>query len=90
MFGLSPSLWLWYSQFIIMRSLLVMPMLITRVVESVSPTDRHGCDALDFCYLLGYEQLVRCPNHIAGNKLDLVMTDAPDMVDVFVDTPLHE
>ena len=28
------------------------------------------------------------PTHIAGNKLDLVMTDVPDIVDVFVGTPL--
>ena len=44
-------------------------------LESVYPTDRHGRDALDFCNLSGYEQLVRCATHIAGNRLDLVMTD---------------
>ena len=26
--------------------------------------------------------------HIAGNRLDLVMTDVPDIVDVIVGTPL--
>ena len=26
--------------------------------------------------------------HIAGNRLDLVMTDVPDIVDVVVGTPL--
>ena len=57
-------------------------------LESVSPTDRHGCDALDFCYLSGCEQLVFCPTHIAGNRLDLMMTDALDIVDVFVGTPV--
>ena len=57
-------------------------------LESVSPTDRQGRDAVDFCNLSGCEQLVRCPTHIAGNRLDLVMTDAPDIVDVFVGTPL--
>ena len=31
---------------------------------------------------------MRCPTHIAGNRLDLVMTDVPDIVDVVVDTPL--
>ena len=57
-------------------------------LETVSPTDRHGLDALDFCNLSGCEQLVRCPTHIAGNRLDLLMTDVPDIVDVFVGTPL--
>ena len=33
-------------------------------------------------------QLVRCPTHIAGNRLDLVMTEVPDIVDVFFGTPL--
>ena len=56
--------------------------------ESVSPTDRHGRDALDFCNLSGCELLFRCPIHIAGNRLVLVMTDVPDIVDVFVGTPL--
>ena len=51
-------------------------------LESVSPTDRHGRDALDFSNLSGCEQLVRCSTHIAGNRLDLVMSDAPDIVDV--------
>ena len=46
-------------------------------LESVSPTDRrHGRDALDFCNLSGCEQLVHRTTHIAGNRLDLVMTDA--------------
>ena len=31
---------------------------------------------------------MRCPTHIAGNRLDLVMTDVPDIVDVVVGTPL--
>ena len=57
-------------------------------MESVSPTDRHWRDALDFCNLSGCDQLVRCPTHIAGNRLDLDLTDAPDRVDVFVGTPL--
>ena len=35
--------------------------------ESVSPTDRHGRNALDFCNLSGCEQLVCVPIHIAGN-----------------------
>ena len=57
-------------------------------LESVSPTDRHGRDALNFCNLSPCEQLVSGPTHIAGNRLDLVMTDVPDMVDVVVGTPL--
>ena len=40
-----------------------------------------------FCWVM-HDQLVRCPTHIAGNRLDLVMMDAPDIVDVFVGTPL--
>ena len=57
-------------------------------LESVSPTDRHGRHALGFCNLSGCEKLVRCPTHIAGNGLDLEMTDVPDIVGVFVGTPL--
>ena len=52
-------------------------------LESVSPTDRHGRDALDFCSLSGCEQLIRCPSHISGNRLNLVMVDVPDILDVF-------
>ena len=56
-------------------------------LESVSPTDRHGRDALDFCNLSGFV-ICHCLTHIAGNRLDLVMTDAPGIVDMFVGTPL--
>ena len=31
---------------------------------------------------------MRCLTHIAGNRLDLVMTNVPDIVDVVVGTPL--
>ena len=51
-------------------------------------SDRHWRDALDFCNLPGCEQLVRCSTHIAGNILDLVMTDVPDIVDVVFGTSL--
>ena len=51
-------------------------------LESVSPTDRHGRDVLDFYNLSGREQLVSCPTHIAGNRLYLVITDVPAIVDV--------
>ena len=54
----------------------------------VSLTDWHGRDALNFCNLSGCELYVHCPTHIAGNRLDFVMTDVPDIVDVFVGTPL--
>ena len=43
--------------------------------ELVSPTDRHGRDALDFFNLSGCEQLVLCPTDIAGKRLDLVGDD---------------
>ena len=57
-------------------------------LESVSPTDGHGRDALDFCNLAGCEQMVRGATHIASNTLHLVITDAPDVVDVLLGTPL--
>ena len=56
-------------------------------MESVSHTDQHGRDDLDFCNLSGCEQLVSSPTYIAGNRLDLVMTDVPDIVYVVVGTP---
>ena len=40
-------------------------------LESVSPTERHGRDALNFCNLSGCEQLMRYPIHIAGNGFEL-------------------
>ena len=46
--------------------------------------DCHGRDVLDFCNLSGCEQLVRCLTNISGNKLDLVMTDAPEIVDMLL------
>ena len=57
-------------------------------LESVSPTDQQRRDALDFCNLSGCEQLVCCSTHIAGNRFDLVMMDVPDIVDMFIGTPL--
>ena len=38
-------------------------------LESASSADRYGRDAVDFCNLSGCEQLVRCPIHIALNRL---------------------
>ena len=54
-------------------------------LESVSPTDRQGRDALYFCNLSGCKQLVRCPTYIAGNRLNLVMSDDPDIADVVLE-----
>ena len=45
-------------------------------------------NALDFCNLSDCKQLVRCPTHFAGNRLDIVMTEVPVIVDVFIGTPL--
>ena len=70
-------------------SLLVMRMLITLNGFTVSLIlIWYGYDAFEFSNLSGCEQLVRCPTHIGGNRLDLVMTDVPGIVDVFVGTPL--
>ena len=68
-------------------SLLVMRMLITLCgwSRSLPPIGR---DALNFFNRSGCDQLVSCPTHIAGNRLDFVMTDAANMVDVFIGTPL--
>ena len=57
-------------------------------LELVSPTDHHGYDVLDFCNLWGCVQLVGYPTLIAGNKLDLLMMDVPDIMNVFFGTPL--
>ena len=54
----------------------------------VGVSDSQERDALDVCNLSGCEQLVRGATHIAGNRLDLVMTDVPKIVDVVVGTPL--
>ena len=32
--------------------------------------------------------MVRCPTHLSGDRLNLVMMDVPDIVDVFVGTPM--
>ena len=58
------------------------------VSEWFSYWSTHGRDALDSWNLSGCEQLVRSPTHIAGNRLDLVLKDVPDIVDAFVRTPL--
>ena len=57
-------------------------------LNSVSPTDSHGEAAWDFASASGCTQLVSQPTHISGNRLDLVLTDAPGAVDVVVNTPI--
>ena len=51
-------------------------------LESVSSTGQHGHEAFHFCNLSGSEQLMRGPSHIAGNRLYLLMTEVPAIVDV--------
>ena len=88
----SLTLWLVYGQLTIKQSLslLVMQMLIALSGWSL-PLLLNGTDLMllifEMCQVLSM-QLVRCPTHIAGNRLDFVMTDVPDIVDVFVGTPL--
>ena len=57
-------------------------------LELISPIDRHESDALDFCNLSACEQLVSRSIYIAGNRLDLMMTGVPDILDVFGGTPI--
>jgi len=57
-------------------------------LQSRSPTNSAGRAALDFCCLSGSRQLVCTATHVGGNCLDLVMTDVPDVINVFVGTPL--
>ena len=87
----SLTLWLGYSQSMINQSLslLVMPMLITLSGWSRSfLLIGTSVMLLIFAICRGCEQLVLCPTHIAGNRLDLLMTNVSDIVDVFVGTPL--
>ena len=87
----SLTLWLGHSQLMIKQSLslLVMPMLITLSDWSQSfLLIDMGVMLLIFCNLSGCEQLVHRLTHIAGNRRDLLMTDALDLVDVVVGTPL--
>lgn len=57
-------------------------------LESVSPTDAHGRAAYDFASVSGCSQLVSGPTHHAGNCLDLVLTDVPDIVKAEVKAPI--
>ena len=51
----------------------------------ISITDLYRRDTFEFCNLSGCEKLVRYP---PCNRLDRVITDASDIVDVFLRTPL--
>lgn len=59
--------------------LLEVVMCITKSV-----TEGHGREAQDLCDLPECEQLVCGVTQIAGNRLDLVMTDRPDIADLFI------
>ena len=51
-----------------------------------STTTVHGRGALGFESLSGYEQMVTKPTHIDGGVLDLLLTDARDLVEVPIDS----
>ncbi|XP_072041215.1 uncharacterized protein [Amphiura filiformis] len=46
---------------------------------SRSPTDEEGRIALNLCNSHGLTQIVNGPTHQLGNRLDLIMTDAPNL-----------
>ena len=45
-------------------------------------TNRHGVAAFDFATVPGCDQLAICQTHARGGRLDLLMTDVPDLVRV--------
>ena len=45
-------------------------------------TNRHSIAAFDFATVSGCDQLFVGPTHARDGKLDLVMTDVPDLVQV--------
>ena len=47
-------------------------------------TDMHGRSALEFCTSSACEQLITEPTHKNGNRLDLVFTDVPAIVNAKV------
>ena len=57
-------------------------------LNSLSPTNRHGHAALDFSNLSGCTQLVTGPTHNSGNRLDLLLSDVPDVVEVKISPPI--
>ena len=88
----SLTLWLEYSQLIIRQSL---SLLVIRMLITLSGWSRSlvliGKGVMLFIFAISpvvSSWFVDNPTHIAGNRLDIVMTEAPDIVDVFVGTPL--
>ena len=69
-------------------SLLMMEMLITLNSWSQSLLLIDMGVMLLLCNMSVCKELLRCPTHIACNRLDLVMTNVSDILDVVVDTPL--
>ena len=57
-------------------------------LSSISPTNTHGRSAYDFSNVSGCTQLVNEPTHESGNRLDLLFTDVPGIVDVSVSAPV--
>ena len=51
-------------------------------------TNRHGVAPFDFTTVSCCDQLVVGPTHARGGKLDLLMTDVPDLVRVAVLAPI--
>ena len=51
-------------------------------------TNRHGVATFDFTTVFGCDQLVVGPTHARGGKLDLLMTDVPDLIKVAVVAPI--
>ena len=51
-------------------------------------TNRHGVAAFAFATVSGCDQLVVGPTHARCGTLDLLMTDVPDLVQVFVVAPI--
>ena len=55
---------------------------------SVSPTNNHGHAAYDFTSLSGCGKLVAGTTHKSGNRLDLVLTNVPRIIEVNVFPPV--
>ena len=50
--------------------------------------NRHGVAAFDFATVSGCDQLIVGPTYARGETLDLLMTDAPDLVQVAIVAPI--
>ena len=44
------------------------------------PTSAKFCDIISFIFNLNFSQLICEPTHIAGNTLDLILTNIPDCI----------